>query len=173
MTMSSPDDTTAVRPPVVTVGPCGSGFLSIDPSADLAVAHLRDHATGVPGTTATTSKVATPAPEVTQLTFFDAGGRTLRLDTADGRPHLVIADHSDHTGEMRARIDETIAHLRERAYRDPRLLADSGVDDPDMLRPPDEDADDYLDQLAQRLSYEPPIEDHVGGWWHNLIHRLG
>jgi hypothetical protein len=168
--MSTPQsqDATTVRAPVVTIGPCGSGFLSVDPTIEQAIEHLRGH--GVGGTT--TAPYAS-APPLDQLTLFDAGGRELRLDTATGPPELVISDPRDRSPEMRARIEETMAHVRERALRQPQVLAEFHITDADVLRPPDEHSADYLEVLTEHLAAERPLQDHVGGWWHNLLHRLG
>lgn len=160
--MSMPTKT--VHGPVVTLGPRGSGFLSVDQSPDDALAHLESHRS-------TTSGVV---PEHDELTFFDGRARLLRLDTSSDRPRLTVADEREHDGELRSRVDEAFAYARERAHGDPSLLEGFDVKDPAMIQPPAHQAlDDYLFALRFLMSAREPKEDHAGSWLHNLFHRIG
>jgi hypothetical protein len=114
-------------------------------------------------------------PRVGDLSFFDGGARALRLELDGPAARLVVVGDQNCSGELRARIEETFAHARHRAYRDPTLLRGSAVRSPEMLRPPDDEAlEDYLDALCRRMSFQMQVgvADHVGSWWHNLFHRL-
>jgi hypothetical protein len=156
---------TTLHVPVVTLGPCGSGFLSVDPSPEEALTHLDSHGSATP-------EVSVPAHD--ELTFFDGRARLLRLDTSTSRPRLTVADDGDHSGELRSRVDEAFAHARERAYRDPSLLEGTAIRNPAKIQPPSkEDLDDYLDALRRMMSFEKPPEQHAGSWLHNLFHRIG
>jgi hypothetical protein len=161
--MSMP--TTTVHGPVVTLGPRGSGFLSVDESPEDALTHLESHRSA-------TSEVMVPDHD--ELTFFDGRARLLRLDTTSDRPRLRVTDEREHEGELRSRVDEAFADARERAYRNPSLLTGSDVTDPAMIQPPADPAlDDYLFALRFLMSAREPKEDHAGSWLHNLFHRLG
>ena len=161
MTMPS----TTVHAPVVTLGPCGSGFLSVDPAPEDALAHLDSHSSAAP---------ETAVPDYDDLTFFDGRARLLRLDTSTNPPHLTVADEGDHSGELRARVDEAFAHARERAYRDPNLLENTAIRDPAKIQPPSkEDLEDYLGALRYMMSFEISPQQHAGSWLHNLFHRIG
>ncbi|MGI8576125.1 MAG: hypothetical protein ACR2MA_12555 [Egibacteraceae bacterium] len=146
--------------PIATLGPCGSGFLSVDPTMEQALEHLSGHL------------AEQTAPGQGTLTFFDGLARELRLDEDGG---LVVTDGEVREGELRARITEALAHAREHLYRDPSLMQDSGLRDPADCRPPSDDLElaDFLISLSYVLAAEPPVQRHVGSWWHNLLHRLG
>lgn len=147
--------------PIVTLGPCGSGFLSVDPSVEQALAHLHSHLCNGDD----------PGPE--SLVFFDGHARQLTVD-AEGREQFELADTHVREGELRARIIETLAHAREHLHRDPSLLQDTGLHDPEQCRPPSEDLpiDEFLVELSLVLAAEPRVDAHSGSWWHNLFHRL-
>lgn len=197
MSTTPADEATPARVPVVTLGPCGTGFMSVDPTVEEALSHLQSHrmtdpASGGYGSMAAGGDESSAAgsdepkaagddepaaalPRVAALSFYDGGARAMRLELDGPVARLVVADDQDRSGELRARIDETFAHARHRAYRDPTLLRGSKVQSPEMLRPPDDEAlEDYLDALCRRLSFQMPVgvAEHVGSWWHNLFHRL-
>lgn len=168
MTEFPPDGTAAVRPPVVTLGPPGSGFLSIDHTVEDALLHVREHTTPTGGHTAHAGVAAA------ELILFDGAARKLRLDTSGATPHLSVTGDRDHSGELYARIEEVMAHARAEAYDDPELLERTGLTSAALLRPPAAgDLDAYLAGLIDHVTSVEPPEEHVGGWWHNLFHRLG
>jgi hypothetical protein len=157
--------TTTVHTPVVTLGPCGSGFLSVDPSPEDALAHLEGHSSAASGVT---------VPDHDELTFFDGRAHLLTLDARSDTTRLTVADGDDHSGELRSRVDEAFAHARERIYRDPSLLDETGIRDPARIQPPsDEDLEEYLGALRLLMSFEMSPKQHAGSWLHNLFHRIG
>lgn len=151
---STPTDT-QTETPIATVGPCGSGFLSVDHTVEEALEHLAGH-TGAD----------VPGP----LAFYDARARVLVL--RDGT--FEVADATEREGELRARIDEAFAHARHALHRQPQLLTEFRLEDPEDLRPPQDAADlrDFLEGLTLTVGAAPPPR-HLGSWWHNLFHRLG
>lgn len=162
--------------PIIALGPCGSTFLSVDPTVDEALDHLSDH--GADGS----------LPSIPDdITFFDTHGRRLHLEHADGGHMLVLVDaDADHRGEVIARIEEMFAHVRELAYRAP--TPPDGIE-PAHVRPPEAPAlphsstatgrddafEEFVAVLCRRMSYQLQTDEglHAGSWWHNVFHRFG
>jgi hypothetical protein len=147
--------------PIVTLGPCGSGFVSLDPTVEQALAHLDGHS----------SPDGEPVPD--SVVFYDGHARRLTLGT-QGRPTFELTDHRVREGELKARMTETVAHAREHLYRDPSLLESTGLRDPGQCRSPAEDLpiDQFLAELTNFLAAAPREDAHSSSWWHNLFHRL-
>lgn len=169
----------APEPPIVTVSTVASGLLSVDPSCEECLEHVRSHGPLVLGADAPGVHIpdVLPAPEVlfvNDLLFFDARGRRLGL-LLDGAPELVVIDDRPRDGELRARIEELLAHMRVRAYEDPNVLEGSGVRDPQELCAPDRalPLPDYLQELSYKAAGKIGSEYNLGSYWHNLWHRLG
>jgi len=164
---------------VLTIGPCGSSILFVDPTAALALEHLTRHDV----------EVADPRGRVTaetsmrDLKFYDGRGRTLAVVTSEGVTTLTVADHTDRRDEVTARVDEVFARVRARAYHSAAVLEDApghlgpwDVRAPDAPRssreqPSDAKYDEYFQSLYRLLSARPDIGDHLGSWWHNLFHH--
>lgn len=185
MTTASTDTTAAddVTAPIIAIGPCGSDLLTVDRSVEAALAHLTEHGVALEPDVALEPEI--DAGSRSALTIYDGRGRPLRIDDTHGRVTLVVSDDEYRRGELCARIEEVFAHVRERAYRDPDMLAGLGSLQPADIRPPDppragdtspeppaHEYERFLGELLERMSPDPDIHQHRASWWHNLFHRI-
>lgn len=175
--------------PIIALGPCGSTFLSVDPTVDEALDHLSDHgAHDPPPWWSRWLPRGHGRPRIPgDITFFDTHGRRLHLQHANGGRRFVLADaDADHRGEVIARVEEMFAHVRELAYRAP--TPPDGIE-PAHVRAPEAPAlphsstaterddafEEFVAVLCRRMSYQQQTDQdvHAGSWWHNVFHRFG
>lgn len=175
MSTSADPGSTSLTAPIVTLGPSGSGYLIVEPSADAALEHLSSEY----GDLTDTASAPADLPALSELAHYDAAGRRLHIATQDGSPTLTAGNDQIGRGALCARVEETFAYVRALAYGDESILQHTPADHPGQVRPPDppdidepseEAYDTFFEGLLEQLRSPMPHE-HKGSWWHNLFHR--